>query len=1032
MAPTRPLTGHDFAGVRFKQVVTPGKLEFHATKAWSWTDGTARRLVLDGDVAVTMAGYHFSSKRAVVWMETVPGAAGKDAEQVFVYFDQLGSASDPASSLAMSSDRLPVRGVIEVEGTIELKNVDLLTRSAPGADEAPFVADGEAALVKTLKRELGIPDDTPPPAPLPRFSRKKAPPATEAQKAAPAAPLVVAGAAQETKQPQPEPAPINGKTPESIEAIEHEPIFAREGIITIAPSQVNGHIDVVKGEDENAVVCTGGLSIQYSDPKTGRVLQMTAQRAVVFLAPGPLMDLSSLGAESVHAIFLEGDVVATDGTLTVRGPQICYDVRANKAFMPDAVFWTYDQKRKLPLYVRAKSIRQESAREFVAKDAVVTNSAFFDPELAIGASTVTITRQVREIEPPAGSEAMGPPAPAATETRTIVDATNITLNAMGVPVFYWPVYSGDPSTVPVKDFRVENRSGSGTAVKATLNAYALLGLKRPGDTTADIYTDYYFNRGPAMGAKVSWDRRDSQGGIQAYAVFNDTGTDLIKPGAEIQHNGEFRGFITGEERYRIDEHWSILAEVSSVSDPNFIEGFFQQMAEERREFTNRLLARRVDANTYFSFEAKGNAEDFLLNEYLLQTPGYAVNKLPEAFYSRQADDLLSDSHPGLLTYSSEYRAGRISMSFDKVTASDRGFVSNVTAQEAFGINANQSIADRLQADGLFEDSVTRLDTRHEVSLQTNAGPVKINPFVVGRLTFWDNSFDEFSPDQSAQTRLWSAAGVRLSTTTQRVYDTLDSDLLDIHRLRHIIEPNATLWYSGTSIEAKDIPVYDKDVEQLADGGMARVGVTQTFQTQRGGPGQWHNVDLLTLTTDFVFSTADAPVISPIGRFFDYRPELSNPGNYFVGDTVLRVTDTTSLTSGVVYDFDLKQQATRDIGLLIRQSPQFLIITDLRYVNAMNATYLNAATVYQLTDKYSAILAATYDATNGGFQSTVVEMRRRFSSTVLGISVAYNDITGETSFGLVFQPYGATGEARVSGLGGAGDPISASSASSGFR
>ncbi len=439
----------------------------------------------------------------------------------------------------------------------------------------------------------------------------------------------------------------------------------------------------------------------------------------------------------------------------------------------------------------------------------------------------------------------------------------------------------------------------------------------------------------------------------------------------------------------------------------------------------------MDANTYFSFEAKGNAEDFLLNEYLLQTPGYAVNKLPEGvLLAAQADDLLSDSHPGLLTYSSEYRAGRISMSFDKVTASDRGFVSNITSQEAFGINANQSIADRLQADGLFEDSVTRLDTRHEVSLQTNAGPVKINPFVVGRLTFWDNSFDEFSPDQSAQTRLWSAAGVRLSTTTQRVYDTLDSDLLDIHRLRHIIEPNATLWYSGTSIEAKDIPVYDKDVEQLADGGMARVGVTQTFQTQRGGPGQWHNVDLLTLTTDVVFSTGDAPVISPIGRFFDYRPELSNPGNYFVGDTVLRVTDTTSLTSGVVYDFDLKQQATRDIGVLIRQSPQFLVIADLRYVNAMNATYLNAATVLRsLTDKYSAILAATYDATNGGFQSTVVEMRRRFSSTVLGISVAYNDITGETSFGLVFQPYGAMGEARVSGLGGAGDPISTSS---GFR
>jgi hypothetical protein len=261
---------------------------------------------------------------------------------------------------------------------------------------------------------------------------------------------------------------------------------------------------------------------------------------------------------------------------------------------------------------------------------------------------------------------------------------------------------------------------------------------------------------------------------------------------------------------------------------------------------------------------------------------------------------------------------------------------------------------------------------------------------------------------------------------QRVFDSVDSSILDIHRIRHIIEPNATVWYSGTSIEEGDLPVYDKEVEQLVDGGMTRIGITQTFQTQRGGPGQWHSVDLLTLSTDFVFSSNDAPKTSPIGRFFDYRPELSNAGNYFVADGVLRLTDATSLTGGVVYDMDLHQQATRDIGILIRQAPQLVAIADVRYVNAMDATYLNFGASYQLTDKYTALLGATYDATHGGFQSTVIEMHRRFSSTVLGVAVAYNDISGETSFGIVFQPYGATSEARVMGLGGAGEPIASSS------
>ena len=36
----------------------------------------------------------------------------------------------------------------------------------------------------------------------------------------------------------------------------------------------------------------------------------------------------------------------------------------NKALLLDAVFWTYDEDRRLPLYLRADVIRQESQQEF--------------------------------------------------------------------------------------------------------------------------------------------------------------------------------------------------------------------------------------------------------------------------------------------------------------------------------------------------------------------------------------------------------------------------------------------------------------------------------------------------------------------------------------------------------------------------------------------------------------------------------------------------------------------------------------------
>src|SRR5262245_27280790 len=116
----KEVTGRDFAGVRFKQAVVPGKLSFRASKVWTWSEGSSRRLVLEGDVRVTMATYRCTAKRAAAWLEPVAGAAGKDTEQVFIYFEDLGSAGDPAGATSMATDRLPVRAVIEIDGPVEM------------------------------------------------------------------------------------------------------------------------------------------------------------------------------------------------------------------------------------------------------------------------------------------------------------------------------------------------------------------------------------------------------------------------------------------------------------------------------------------------------------------------------------------------------------------------------------------------------------------------------------------------------------------------------------------------------------------------------------------------------------------------------------------------------------------------------------------------------------------------------------------------------------------------------------------------
>jgi hypothetical protein len=1076
------IDGRGFAGVRYSQAVVKGPLSFAGARVWTWADGGVQRLVAEGDVRANIAGYEFRAKACAAWLETVE-VDGRQVTQVFAYFEELGSGADLAGSVSLTSSRLPVRAMVDVEGGIGV-TADLLRAEAGG--DAAFVARARAALVKSLKREAGVLEEETPP-PLPRVTRRGAPerrvrgplitpeqvttrplemarrpeggaegqrpapgrvPAPPTRTAAgptppPPAPPVTGRVPQEsppgepltTRRAEPEPSSPAGparpaprpRVEAAASAYEGEPIFARDGVVTVAPGP-SAHISVERGAEENSIIATGGVTVQYEDPRQ-RVVVMKAQRLVIFTDPGDLEETARLGAETVRGVFLEGGVVVSDGTQTIRAPHVYYDLKTNRGIMLDAVYETFDPKRRLPLYVRAKEIRQEAARQFVAKQARFTNTAFFDPELAIGATQVRISRQQDVVEADVPEGAVPPAAEA--EERTIVDARNITLQLMGVPVFYWPRYSGDPSTFPIRDFRIENRSGSGGAVRATLNAYALLGLARPRDLEVDLLTDFYFERGAGLGTRVAWDKPGNTGGVYAYGLPSDRGTDILKPGTRVNHDGEFRGMIVAEERLALGKNWTLLAEAASISDPNFIAGFFSQMGENYREFTNRVRVSRREANTYFSAEAKATFDDFLSNEYLLQSQGYAVDRLPEGYYARLGDDLLSEVAPGLLTWSSEYRLGRVGFSFDEVEARERGFSRNTLSQRAFGINFDQSIGQSLRAAGLFESAVTRADTRQEVSVQTSVGPVQVMPFAVGRVTFWDDEFEGFSPGNDDNVRLWSAAGVRLGTTLQHVYEGVDSRLLDIHRIRHLVEPSATVWFAGTNIEARELPVYDYGVEGVSDGTMVRAGVTHTFQTQRGGPGQWHSVDLLRVSVDYVYSSEDATRKSPIPRFFDYRPELSSAGEFIVLDAAVRLTDATTLTGGFTFDIDADQQATSNAGLLVRHSPGFVTLGEVRYVNPQDATYLTVGTSYELTEKYAAAVGLTYDATSGGFQSTAVELRRRYSSLMLGLSVSYNDISGETSFGFVFQPYGAAGAGRITGLGSS-DPMSSAGGTSFWR
>lgn len=1019
------ISGRDFAGVRFPLAAASGELAFRADQASAWVEagglsssGAVNRVVLSGDVLARIGTFEFRARRAAIWLERLDDAEaadGKAVYQVFAYFDRLSTPdADAAQAVSMQSANLPVRGIVEIDesptsGGVQLR-ADLL-RQGPVSDG--FTAEAERALADTLRRQL----------------------------------TGVSGAAP-SGEPSPDQAPL---------------IFPTTGTISVSA----GDIQMISGEQERSVIITapsapavgpdggtiqslarGGIVVMYSDRASGRTLELTAQRGVIYLAKdtGPTPDLAGLPAGAVRGIYLEGGVVATDGRFTLRGPSIYYDLQANRAVVLDAVFWTYDAKRRLPLYVRASAIRQESADQFTAENVRLATTGFFEPDFTIGASKVTITRDTREVERtvarrggggrfgPGGirlpetigggtgfADEVGPLTTTSTEQGVLIDAQDITLRAGDLPFFYWPRFRGDPSRVPLKDIRVENRTGSGTALRTRWNAYSLLDLEPDENIDVDLLIDGYFRRGLALGLEGRYADEDTVASLWGYSVFDDKGTDILPSGRRRSWEGTTRGAANLDLVSRLDANWVLAAQASHVGDEVFLESFKQQWPRENRELTNRAQLRYTDGNNALWIEGSGRFFDAVPNQYLLQSQGYSVSKAPEVGYTRLSDDLLRDWRPGLLTWNQEYRYTRARMQFDEPRARERGYDLASLSQRAFGIDPNQSIAERLRAEGYESDSIHRFDTRQELNSQLLVGPMSINPYGVGRVTAYDDRFSRFAAltterERQEKQRYWGAVGTRFSTQIQRVDNSISSSLFDLNRIRHIVEPSLTLQQAGTNRDRITLPVYDDEVESLAEGGLMRAGVAQTWQTQRGGPGRWRSVDVLKWNSDVVFKSRDVDPKSTLTRFAEYRPELSIPGNAWLNEGQWQASNSLALTGSNIFDFDAQQSQRSTAGAILQHTPDFATIGEVRYLNAQESTVFDWSAQYRMTSKYFITGGVTYDLKGGGFQNTNVEVRRAFQAVLFGVNLSYNNITGETSFGFLLRPMGTrSSDARLGGV-----------------
>lgn len=952
-------------------------LELAGQRAWAWSEAplqpdvaATRRLVIEGDVRLALGTLDLRADRLHAWVQPVAGGG----QQFYILLENaLMPTGAPGSGV--SGPLIPIEGVLATGAGVDLSAI-VVERVAPGGASATgrAMAMAESVFADRLREVLGVA--------LPEVTGER----LAAEDAALRDVLQLA----RTRLG-------------SISA--REPILPTRGRVSFSASGIE---QVRLGDGSNghppyAVVLRGPVAIIFNDSSGGRRAQLTAQDAVLF-HKAELVGAPRLDAGDVMGVYLEGEVVADiererggrQGGIDryrVRSPRVYYDLAGDRAILLDAVFRAEPAGAPVPIYIRAGEIRQQSLKEVTATGARLTTTGFFRPHLALGASSLTLRFRDR----------------ADGGTRMVADARNITVRAAGVPFLYWPIYVGDPTQIPLRNIGYETSDRHGDVVRTTWDGFALVGATPPPGVDLDLLIDAYFQRGAALGGELRWEGyAGGQGSLFVYNLFNDTGRDLLPTGARVDRDGENRTVALLEHIGKISDHWTLRAEASWFGDENVVNAFFPSIAINEREPQTGASLQRIDARSIMLLSANVQTNDFVVSDYQLRSRGYATERLPELRYVRPGDDLLSETAPGLLTYRSDSRVGQLRLSFTEPTAAELGFPSASRAQAALGIAPGESPGDRLRAQGYDESAIFRFDTQHELSSQFELGVVRVQPFVTGRLTGYDTDFDDFSAasGRDADALVASGAvGTRFSTQLTRVYDGVDVPVLDLYRVRHVIEPNATLWYGDSTVTQGAIPVYDENVENFARGPAIRFGFDQTFQTMRGSMGAYESVDVLKLGTHMVFAGNDRMDSDRTPRFFDAYPERSQFGDSFDLEAAWRPTDALGITGQFIYDLEANRAAESVLGVEIEQWPDMRLFAELRRLGYSEDTYLNAGADYRLGDRYTLGAVGVYNDDLGQFQSATFRVGREMPHLILTGRLTYNDITGDTSIGFDFQPTG---------------------------
>jgi lipopolysaccharide assembly outer membrane protein LptD (OstA) len=538
------------------------------------------------------------------------------------------------------------------------------------------------------------------------------------------------------------------------------------------------------------------------------------------------------------------------------------------------------------------------------------------------------------------------------------------------PVAYWPKYTYDTRTKPGV-FRGVGWGGSdrlGTVVTTTwapLNLGLFSGLQRWSDLI--VKADYYTMRGPAVGSEFTYERPSLEGTLETFYLKDKAerdkqpGTPLVKHENRGRVLWRHRQYPFGEKEWRVD------AELSYLSDRSFLREFYEPEFKTGKEQETDLYVRRLRDNEGATLLLKKR-----INKFQTQTEA-----MPLLSYQRISQPLWEDR----LNFTSQSEVGYLDTKIDDEL--------NVTDPTTFT---------RLQR---TTGNSVRFDSNNTIGWPFQLWIFKMKPFVGGRVTAYSKSLKDQGPnDGPAVGRLATLLGMDASTSFWRVYS-LESKLLRIHRLRHIVTPEFRWEVAPTVTKDPD------DLLQTVTGGPTNLlqygladgmdtynslvfGVRNRLQTQRGTPKT--TVDLLDLDLEVHLlpkrNDTNKLVTHTVGNAEGFL--IPKRDSFLQYDLRSQITDRISVVSERnEFNLDKFTFDVLNFGINFKRTPEWSHFVGFRHLNDISSTLI-LGTNLVLGEKWGLNFSEVYD-----FRSESVTGKTSSRNLATGVSLyrKAHDYTG---------------------------------------